>query len=170
MMSNDDFPIDGLPAEELSLIDIDAINADSEEEAKSMVNIVTNLFYDEEFKKAHPQIHKRIELEIETLRGLIKMRKADEESHDALLKAISENHTNASLYRSMAEIQKTSIAITNKIHDTIDRLNKICADVTSGSEMINEDEQFEGENPKKIKAHRGTKEFIQELLDNEENS
>lgn len=163
-----DFPIDNLPPEDIAYIDIDAINQDSESEAKSMIKVVTELFYDEQFKKDHPKIHRRIELEIETLRGLIKMRKADEEAHDCLLQAIGENKTNASLYRSMAEIQKTSIALTAKIHDTLDRLNKICTDLTASSEYEDPTTEVESEESDgeiiQSKAHRGSKAFIEEMI------
>lgn len=162
-------PIDDLPEEDLLHIDLAALNEDSTTEAKSMVEIVTDLFYDEQFKKEHPKIHRRIEMEIETLRGLIKMRKADEEAHDALLQAIVENKNNASLYRSMADIQKTSIAISNKIHDTLDRLNKICSDLTTEAPLsINEGGAEETEDSS-TKAYRGSKDFIKEMLEQADN-
>lgn len=162
---NDQFPIDDLPAEDLCPIDIDAINADSENEAQNMIRIVTDLYQDEKFKERHPQAQRRIEMELETLRGLIKMRKADEEAHDALLRAISENKSNASLYRSMAEIQKTSIALSNKIHDTIDRLNNICK--AFQLELPFEEGLDEPDQPKEKgpEAHRGSKSFIESMLE-----
>lgn len=156
------FPIDQIEEENLTSIDLDALNKDSESEAESMVKIVTDLFYDEQFKKEHPKIYKRIEIEIETLRGLIKMRKSDEEAHDALLSAIIARKDNASLYRAMSEIQKTSIAITNKIHDTLDRLNNICAELSDNTSMENVDDEslMDGNS----NAHRGTKSFIKDVL------
>lgn len=160
--SNPFLPVDDLISEDLLMIDMDALNTDSQKEADSMVRIVTDLFYDEKFRQEHPQAARRIEMEMETLRGLIKMRKSDEEAHDALLQAISENKNNASLYRSMAEIQRTSIAISNKIHDTVDRINKTCSDLTVATQMAEPDESEENK-PKKAKAHLGTKSFIEEM-------
>lgn len=157
----DEFEIDGLPPEDLLVIDIDEINQESKDEARTIVRIVSDLFYDEEFRKEHPQIYRRIELEVDTLRSLIKMRKADEEVHDALLRAITENKTNASLYRSMAEIQRTSISLSNKIHDTMDRLNRICSDLTGTA--TSEDIMEDGGDS----AHRGSKSFIADMMENE---
>lgn len=162
----DDFNVDDLENEELITIDIEALNSDSKKEAESVIEIVTSLYQDEDFKKRHPQARKRIELEIETLRGLIKMRKADEEAHDALLIAITENKSNASLYRSMAEIQKTSIALSNKIHDTIDRLNQICKGFQLELPFNEPDEEVPKETGG---AHRGTKSFIEEMINKTEN-
>lgn len=161
-MDDDQFPIDDLPQEEVFFIDIDRMNEDSEKDAKDMVEIASSLILDESFKKEHPKVQKRIALEVETLRGLIKMRKADEEAHDALLKAISENKSNASLYRSMAEIQKTSIAVTNKIHDTMDRLGEICKGFQIDTPLQ------DGEQPEQApetKFHRGSKEFIKQMME-----
>lgn len=162
---DEEFPIDNLPPEDLFDIDIDAINKDSESEARDMIRIVTDLYQDENFKKRHPQAQRRIEMELETLRGLIKMRKADEEAHDALLQAICENKSNASLYRSMAEIQKTSIALSNKIHDTVDRLNNVCKAFQLELPFDEDPDNPEEEKDDKPKsgAHRGSKAFIEEM-------
>ena len=160
------FSIDDLKPEDIAPIDINAINMDSEKEAHDMIKIVTDLYQDATFKERHPQAQRRIEMELETLRGLIKMRKADEEAHDALIQAIAANKSNASLYRSMAEIQKTSIAITNKIHDTIDRLNTIC----KGFQLeLSFEQNVEGDEPEQSKpqAHRGSKSFIEEMISKE---
>ena len=156
------FSIDDLKPEDIAPIDINAINVDSEKEAHDMIKIVTDLYQDEQFKNRHPQAQRRIEMELETLRGLIKMRKADEEAHDALIQAIAANKSNASLYRSMAEIQKTSIAITNKIHDTIDKLNTICKGFQL--ELPFESPDNKEDKPEKTQAHRGSKSFIEEML------
>lgn len=153
------FDIDGVAQEDLFDIDIDAINTESSSEAKKVIDTIVDMFYDENFKKSHPQVQKRISLELETLRGLIKMRKADEEAHDALISAISENKSNASLYRAMADIQKTSIAITNKIHDTMDRLNNICKgyQLELPLQQINEEQDD-------TNTHMGSRSFIESML------
>jgi hypothetical protein len=161
-MIDDELPVDDLAPEDICPIDIDAIDEEAAADARDMIKIVTDLYQDDHFKDRHPQAQRRINMELETLRGLIKMRKADEEAHDALLRAISENKSNASLYRSMAEIQKTSIAITNKIHDTIDRLNATCK--AFQLELEFKDEPGEDEQAPASSVHRGSKSFIQDML------
>ena len=54
---------------------------------------------------------------------LIKMRKSDERTHDILLKSIAKNSSNASLYRALTEIQKTTLSITKQMNDIINGLN-----------------------------------------------
>lgn len=157
----EEFPIDDMPEEDVLLIDMAALDADSKQEAESMIRIVTDLYQDETFKTRHPQAQRRIEMELETLRGLIKMRKADEEAHDAILQAIATNKSNASLYRGLAEIQKTSIALSNKIHDTVDRLNGIC----KGFQLeLDFDTPKQDEDTPATNVHRGSKTFIKDML------
>lgn len=145
-------------------IDTLAIELESEKEASHILQIVTSLFCDTNFQEQNPKLYALVNLELETLRGLLKMRKSDEKAHDALLAAISENKSNASLYRAMAEIQKTSISISNKIHDTIDRLNKACENVLKEqSTMLLENVATQEDNSE---THRGTKSFIQAMLSN----
>lgn len=157
-------PIDEVPEEDIINIDLDKLDSDSRADARKMIDAITDLFYDDDFKKTHPQAHKAIEMELETLRILIKMRKADEEAHDAILKAIAENKSNASLYRSMSDIQKTSIAITGKIHDTLDRLNKLCTELTSHIDLDDTGDGDPTDSPEDTaNIHRGTKEFIKDM-------
>ena len=82
------------------VIDIDGIGSTSEMDARDMVDNLSKFYYDEEFMRKNPNVKKRIDSELESLRVLIKMRKADEAVHDAIIKAISANNSNASLYRS----------------------------------------------------------------------
>lgn len=155
------FPIDELPQEDLFEIDTVAIDKDSESEAHEIIQIVTDLYQNEDFKAKYPQAQRRIKMELETLRGLIKMRKIDEEALEALLQAICANKSNGSLYRSMAEIQKTSIALSNKIHDTVDRLTEVCKEFKldpPGDDEVDEEED-EDPNP----ACRGSKAFIERM-------
>ena len=104
-------------------IDIDGIGMDSERIAKEMVENLSSFYYNEEFMARNPQFKKRVENDIESLRVLIKMRKTDEEAHDILIKAIAGNSSNASLYRSLSEMQKTIISITTKINEIVVGLN-----------------------------------------------
>lgn len=165
-------PIDSFPTDDLELdaavsIDIEAIDTDSKESAQEMIKTITDLYHDEKFMAAHPQVKRRIDLELETLRGLIKMRIADETAHDAILSAIASNKNNASMYRSLSEIQKTSLAITTKIHDTIEKINGFM----KGYQLElpfdeNKDEETETES-KPTKVHRGSKDFIASMLEDE---
>ena len=144
-------------------IDVDEINDSSEDAAKSMITNLAQFYYDEEFMKSHPQIEKRIKDELETMRILIKMRKADEIAHDAIINAISTNNNNASLYKSLSTIQNTILSITTKTGEIVDRLNNMM----KGYQL---EIPFEKDEQSDKTTYRGTKEFIKQMICETENS
>lgn len=117
------------------------------------------LYQDDKFLTAHPQLSRRLGIEIENLRSLLKMRAADEKAHDAILKAISTDNTNASMYKVLTEVQKTSISLTSKIQEIIKNLEGMVKGVQLELEFEENEEQSQTTG---IRA-RGTKSFIESL-------
>jgi hypothetical protein len=148
-------------------IDIDGIGMDSERIAKEMVDNLSSFYYNEEFMSRNPQFKKRVENDVESLRVLIKMRKADEEAHDILIKAIAGNSSNASLYRSLSEMQKTIISITTKINEIITGLNNLMKgyQLELNFEDSKEETSTSSEDNNNVSStHRGSKEFIEQMM------
>ena len=112
---------------------------------------------------ANPTFKKRVDADLESLRILIKMRKADEVAHDNLLKAIAGNSSNASLYRSLTEMQKTIISITTKMGEIVTGLNNLMKgfqleinfqeESTPGTDTISSSQD----------TYRGSKDFINKM-------
>lgn len=149
-------------------IDIDGIGMDSERIAKEMVENLSSFYYNEEFMARNPQFKKRVENDIESLRVLIKMRKTDEEAHDILIKAIAGNSSNASLYRSLSEMQKTIISITTKINEIVVGLNNMMKGYQLELNFEEENKSEESQPDMSNKTTRGTKEFIEQMKSMEE--
>lgn len=145
--------------------DLDGIDAESSQDATDLVQNLSKFYYNEEFMAANPTFKKRVDADLESLRILIKMRKADEVAHDNLLKAIAGNSSNASLYRSLTEMQKTIISITTKMGEIVTGLNNLM----KGFQLeINFQEESAAEEIKSSKdTHRGSKEFINMMNNNE---
>lgn len=139
--------------------DLDGIDIESAKDATDMVQNLSKFYYNEEFMAANPTFKKRVDADLESLRILIKMRKADEVAHDNLLKAIAGNSSNASLYRSLTEMQKTIISITTKMGEIITGLNNLM----KGFQLeinFQEDSSAEEITSSSKDTHRGSKEFI----------
>lgn len=157
--------IDGL---QLIDIDLDNINESAKADAMSLIDNLSNWYYDEDFLQKNPAFKKRVDSDLESLRILFKMRKADEETHDILIKAIAGNSGNASLYRSLAEMQKTIISITAKINDIIVGLNNLMKgyqmelNFDSPDNYKNESQEETLQSSDSL-TYRGTKEFIQQM-------
>ena len=170
MPATDDLP--------LIEIDLDGIDNESRNAATELVENISKLYCNEDFIKQHPSFKKRIDNELESLRVLIKMRKTDELAHDFILKAIQGNSGNASLYKSLTEVQKTILSITTKMSEVIAGLNTILKGYQLELDFEKEEEQSEDvdEAPSKNPSlSRGGKEFIrmmeqkeQELFDDED--
>lgn len=93
--------------------------------ANSMVKNLSNIYYNDEFMSQHPKLKTRIDIELENLRILIKMRKTDETLHDIAAKAIAGNSSNASLYTSVTRIQDNLLDIQKQMDQTILNLNNL---------------------------------------------
>ena len=118
-----DLDIDGgIPPVE---IDTEGLNAESLVLAQSLVD---NFCKDDSISrllKSQPKLKKQIDSTIENLRLLIKMRKADEITHDMIVKAIGQNCTNASLYGALTKQQAQLISIQKQMDETIEKLQSL---------------------------------------------
>lgn len=169
----DDINLEGIvDAEEIVNIDIDGIDDKSIVDAKAMVENLSKFYYDEEFMRENPSLKKRIDSELESLRILIKMRKSDERTHDILLGAIAKNSSNASLYRALTETQKTILSITTKINDIVNGLNGLLKNYQLEIQWKDETVESKDDNEEEVEEirdiHKGTKAFIEQMNQDEE--
>lgn len=160
--------IDGL---QLVDIDFDGIEAEAKADAIALIENLEKFYYNEDFMKEHPTFKKRIDTDLESLRILFKMRKSDETAHDLIMKAIQGNSGNASLYKSLSEMQKTIISITTKIGDIIEGLNTLMKgyqlELNFDSVENANDNDDEEEPSYNSSTHRGSKEFIERMSQQE---
>ena len=155
--------IDGM---QLVDIDFEGIEASAKADAVALIENLEKFYYNDDFMKQHPTFKKRIDADLESLRILFKMRKSDETAHDLIMKAIQGNSGNASLYKSLSEMQKTIISITSKIGDIVTGLNNLMKgfqlelEFDSQQEGEGESEELVGASPN---TTRGGKEFIERM-------
>ena len=151
--------IDDLPLETAVIIDVLEIDKDSTSTAERIIKDMEGLYYDDTWLATHSKIKKRIDIELESLRSMIKFRKANEQAHDALLNSISAENSNTSLYRALSEIQRTALSITKQIDESVTKLEDILQryQERDDSVQINEVEEI---SP----THRGSKSFIKEQI------
>lgn len=170
----DDNVIDGL---EVVNIPIEDISNEAEGKAKSLIEDLAKFYYDDEFLKANPNFRKRVDNDMESLRMLLKMRAADEVTHDVLIKAIAANSSNASLYRSLTTVQTTILQITTKIENIVNNLTTMIKGYQLELNFKYENEIANNESndtPETIEdsptTHRGSKAFIEQMQRIEENN
>lgn len=166
IFSPDEDTIDGL---DVVNIPIEDISKGADEKAQSLIADLTEFYYNDEFLKKNPNFKKRVDNDLESLRMLLKMRAADEVTHDVIIKAIAANSSNASLYTSLTKIQTTILQITTKIETIVNNLtnlikgyqmelNFMAEQELESTEFDDNDEEIDAENINS--AHRGSKSFI----------
>lgn len=155
--------------DEIVNIDTETIDNDSLKEAQDLIENLKDIYTDPEFMKANPKFSTRLKSEIEDLRILIKIRKSDEVAHDVLLCAIGKNSSNASLYRSLSDIQKTILSTTSELSAKIKDINSMLKGLQL--ELNFKQEQAELNQPKGDEnveqldqnVFRGSKDFIKAM-------
>lgn len=145
-------------------INISEIEDYAKNKADEMVSNIKGLHFDSDYWIAHPLAKQRIDAELESLRILIKMRKADEISHDLCLRNIGMNSGNASLYTALTKTQANAANLTKQIEEVLKNITVFCKGIQLEfdfeQKQNNSDlEDFENTGT----ASRGSKKFIQQM-------
>lgn len=146
-------------------IPIEEIEDAAHKLAISLVDNLSVFYYNETFLKENPLFKKQVDKDIDSLRILLKMRKSDEVTHDILVKSIGQNPGNASLYRSLSEVQKTMLSIQTKIDDTIKSLNTFMKGYQMEINFSSKNEESE-DHVELNSVSKGSKSFIESLKEN----
>ena len=142
--------------------------ADIEEEAKNasfaLCRNLREVYFDEEFMKNNPRFKERLDVELESLRVLVKMRKSDEIAHDLCLRSIGMNTNNASLYKALSGIQSSMLSIQRQMDDTVKNINNLLKNVQLELNFDNNQQNNthgQQEIPLDSNTTRGSKKFIE---------
>lgn len=160
-MFADGAPTDDMPMDMAVDIPIDDINEEALDTAAEMIENLRDLYADQELLDNNPGFKKRLETEVDNLRVLLKMRKADEVTHDSIIAAISRKSDNASLYRALTDIQRTMLNISKQIDDKVSGINNLIKNIQL---EFNFDKKEDEETDSK--HFRGSKDFIKSMKEN----
>lgn len=140
---------------------------DIEEEAKNasfaVCKNLREVYFDEDFMRRNPRLKERLDVELESLRVLIKMRKSDEITHDLCLRSIGLNANNASLYKALTSIQSSMLSIQKQMDDTIKNINSLLKNVQLELNFDNKNDEPQSQDVSQNNHNitRGTKSFIE---------
>ena len=145
-------------------IDIDSISEESKIESQLMLGNIL----DSAYINSNPTLKRRMTIEVENLRQLLKMRKTAEDTHDALINQISANNANTALYKALEGVQKNLMSLITKTNEVINTINQLYtahqtkiefSDYTSNT-SDGESEDNSLDKSKSNNTFRGTKDFI----------
>ena len=154
------------PSEFAEEIDVQEIEKVAKEESFAMCKNLRDIYFDEEFMKKNPKLKERLDIELESLRVLIKMRKSDEIVHDLCLKSVGMNPNNGSLYKSLTGIQKSMLNIQIQMDTTVRNINSLLKNVQLEFDFEKQqaqENQPQSEVPSDPSITRGSKRFIEQM-------
>lgn len=147
-------------------INVQAIEEIAKTESLDMCKNLRKVYFNEEFMEANPLLKKRLDVELESLRVLIKMRKSDEIAHDLCLRSIGTNSNNASLYAALARIQTSMLNIQKQMDETVKNINSLLKNVQLELNFDKQQEQtpeVAQPIPSDPSVTRGSKKFIEQM-------
>ena len=152
--------------DEIVIINTEQITAEAKCDAFNMMEDLMKVYGDEKFMKEHPDYKKRLDIEMNNLTDLIRMKRADNEVHDILVRAIGKDPTNASLYSSLNKMQSSILSIQKQQNEIIEKLNNLLKnyqfEIPVKEETVTFDQNTAESNHTGIIC-RGRKEFIKNL-------
>lgn len=141
----------------------------------AMCKNLREVYFDEDFMNRNPRLKERLDVELESLRVLIKMRKSDEIAHDLCLRSIGLNTNNASLYKSLSSIQTSMLSIQKQMDETVKNINSLLKNVQLELNFDSQENASQQNNniENTTDATRGSKKFIEQMkkeLEKDKNS
>jgi hypothetical protein len=146
-------------------INVSEIEEQANNASFAMCKNLREVYFDEEFMKNNPRLKERLDVELESLRVLIKMRKSDEIAHDLCLRSIGMNTNNASLYKALAGIQSSMLSIQRQMDMTVKNINTLLKNIQlelnfDANPPAQEEQQEIKNDPN---TTRGSKRFIEQM-------
>ena len=157
------------PITESVYIDMDEIDRNARNDSMSMLKDLSKIYGNKKFMAEHPEYKNRLDLELESIRVLLKMRRSDEISHDILVKQIGLTPNVASMYSALQKLQTSMVNIENKLDEKIRIVNGLLKNYQMELPFDQQEEENSSEGQSEQSAagrYRGTKAFIVEMNKN----
>ena len=168
LYKNADYPILDEVSEELTgstlLLNLDDINETAKNEAVEITERLSNYYFDQKYLDDHPYIENKIKQEINNIRRLLKMLSINETAQDALVQNITTNAAKASLYTSLTSLQDTTLKIQSQLNKLTNEIENIFREMQDNCDKTFEEKEKEVDNNIGYDVVRGSKEFIQSLI------
>ncbi len=158
------------PIADAIYIDTEEISREAKNDSIFMLKDLAKIYGNEKFMAEHPEYKKRLDLELESIRMLLKMRRSSEVTHDILVKQIGSNPNNASMYKALQGLQKSLLDIQTKLDETVKTVNNLLKNyqLELPFDQVEETEDGEIESSSDHGAsglrYRGSRQFIIDMV------
>ena len=163
----------GSSMEDISLIDVEEIDKESQDFADRFVKSITDSYISVDVLMANPQIKSKLDVLVGEMFMLEVMLKADMHAHKLLVNALGADCKNASLFASLTKLQSTIMDVQKQKTSKIEELNRILKAFQMELNFDSDNNTPQEKESKSINSpHMGSKNFIQaargESPDNED--
>ena len=166
MLNESDPVLTDDPDEELEMpkldLDMQKVEEESAFQAKTIVERLSNFYFDKKYLDEHPYIPNKIYTEMQNVRRLLKMLTINEKAQDSIIMAIALSMSKSTLYQSLTSLQNSTLSIQKQLDEVVSRLEDIFRVMQEECEKSFEEKDKEEDGSGRI-VIKGSREFIEEM-------
>ena len=144
------------------IIDLDALDKQTYEKAKTIAERLAYYFLDEEYIQTHQYVKSKITQEVDNIRRLLKMLAVNEKAQDTLIMSITTNSGKGTLYGSLTSLQNSMLSMQTQLNQLTANLENIFKEMQTVCEKTFDQKEHE-QTPDGSIVVRGSKEFIKQM-------
>ena len=146
------------------VIDLDNVDKQTKERAKTIVQRLSDYYFDPKYIEQHPYIPNKIAQEMDNIRRLLKMLTVNEKAQDTLIASITMNASKGTLYGSLTSLQNSMLQMQTQLNNLTENLENIFKEMQENCEKTFEekdkDDQVNEDGSFKV---RGSRDFIEAI-------
>ena len=166
MLNESDPVLTDDPDEELEMpkldLDMQKVEEESAFQAKTIVERLSNFYFDKKYLDEHPYIPNKIYTEMQNVRRLLKMLTINEKAQDSIIMAIALSMSKSTLYQSLTSLRNSTLSIQKQLDEVVSRLEDIFRVMQEECEKSFEEKDKEEDGSGRI-VIKGSREFIEEM-------
>lgn len=143
-------------------LDMHKVEEESAFQAKTIVERLSNFYFDKKYLDEHPYIPNKIYTEMQNVRRLLKMLTINEKAQDSIIMAIALSMSKSTLYQSLTSLQNSTLSIQKQLDEVVSRLEDIFRVMQEECEKSFEEKDKEEDGSGRI-VIKGSREFIEEM-------
>lgn len=143
-------------------LDMQKVEEESAFQAKTIVERLSNFYFDKKYLDEHPYIPNKIYTEMQNVRRLLKMLTINEKAQDSIIMAIALSMSKSTLYQSLTSLQNSTLSIQKQLDEVVSRLEDIFRVMQEECEKSFEEKDKEEDSSGRI-VIKGSREFIEEM-------
>ena len=144
------------------VIDLDALDKQTYEKAKTIAERLAYYFLDEEYIQTHQYVKSKITQEVDNIRRLLKMLAVNEKAQDTLIMSITTNSGKGTLYGSLTSLQNSMLSMQTQLNQLTANLENIFKEMQAVCEKTFDQKEHETAADGTVTV-RGSRAFIEEM-------